>query len=316
MIISASRRTDIPAYYSEWLFNRIKEGFVYVRNPMNPRQISRIEFNQDVVDCIVFWTKNPGPMLERLSELQNYAYYFQFTLTGYGRDVETDLPHKKEKLIPVFRRLSEQAGSRRVIWRYDPILFTNRYTPEYHLFAFGQIAEALKGCTGKCIISFLDSYAKNRKALAAMGVYVPEERELKAFVRQLGRIAGENGMTAESCAETMDLRQCGIEHSCCIDKKLIEEITGFKMDVRKDRNQRAECGCCESVDIGVYNTCRNGCRYCYANHSRESVMKNSDKYDPLSPLLCGEVREGDTVTLRRMKPLRETQMNLEGLEPR
>ncbi len=118
MILSVSRRTDIPAYYSEWFFERLKEGFVYTRNPMNPKQISRLELSSETVDCIVFWTKNPEPMLAHLSELERYPYYFQFTLTSYGTDIEGKVPHKREVMIPVFQRLSETIGSRRVIWLY------------------------------------------------------------------------------------------------------------------------------------------------------------------------------------------------------
>lgn len=140
MILSVSRRTDIPNYYSEWFFNRIKEGFVYVRNPMNVHQVSRIDITPEMVDCIVFWTKNPEPMLERLDELALYNYYFQFTLTGYGTDIECNVPNKKEKIIPIFQKLSEKIGRQKVIWRYDPIIFNEKYTPEYHLKAFEQIA--------------------------------------------------------------------------------------------------------------------------------------------------------------------------------
>ena len=144
MIISASRRTDIPNYYSSWFLNRIREGFVLVRNPVNPHQVSRISLAPEAVDCIVFWTKNPEPMLERLGELKEYPFYFQFTLTPYGRDVEENVPHKKDRMIPVFKRLSQMIGGERVVWRYDPILFSGRYTPQYHLQVFKQIAEALR----------------------------------------------------------------------------------------------------------------------------------------------------------------------------
>ena len=165
MIISASRRTDIPNYYSEWFYNRIKEGFLYVRNPMNFHQVSEIRITPDLVDCIVFWTKNPLPMMDRLEELKAYPYYFQFTLTGYGNDVEINLPDKKTSIIPAFRELAGRIGREKVIWRYDPIFFTGRYTVQYHLKAFRNIAEALSGYTEKCVISFLDIYSKNRKQI-------------------------------------------------------------------------------------------------------------------------------------------------------
>lgn len=310
MILSASRRTDIPNYYSDWFYNRIKEGFVYVRNPVNPRQVSKIELSPEVVDCIVFWTKNPEPMLDRLDELSAYSYYFQFTLTGYGKDLECNVPHKKEKMIPVFQRLSEKTGRQKVIWRYDPILFTKTYTPEYHLHAFEQIAGALNGYTNQCVISFVDTYTKNRKHLEALGVYDLEESAFMDFCRKISEIAKENGMTVGSCAEKMDLGKCGIRHNCCIDKTLIEDITGCKIKAGKDKNQRPECGCVESVEIGAYDTCRNGCKYCYANSSQKSVMKNCSQYDPDSPLLCGVLTKEDRICERKVKSLKEEQLSL------
>lgn len=309
MILSVSRRTDIPNYYSEWFYNRIKEGFVYVRNPMNMHQVSKIDISPEVVDCIVFWTKNPEPMLERLDELSAYKYYFQFTLTGYGKDMECNVPHKKEKMLPIFQKLSGKIGNNRVIWRYDPIIFTKTYTPEYHLKAFEQAAEALKGYTNKCVISFVDIYAKNKKSMEAIEAYTADESILMNFSEKIAGIAKANGMTIGSCAEGIDLSKCGIAHNCCIDKKLIEDIIGYKINAGKDKNQRPECGCAESIEIGTYNTCKNGCRYCYANYSQDSVMKNCSKYDPLSPLLCGVLTEDDKIKERKVKSLKEEQLS-------
>ncbi len=310
MILSVSRRTDIPNYYSEWFYNRIKEGFVCVRNPMNPYQVSRIELSPETVDCIVFWTKNPEPMLARLDELAAYKFYFQFTLTSYGTDIERNVPHKREKMIPIFKRLSDEIGSRRVVWRYDPILFTKGYTPEYHLKAFGEIARALNGYTEKVVISFVDSYAKIRKSMDVLGVYDINEAELTAFAKRLSEIAAENSMDIASCAEEINLETCGIKHNSCIDKNLIEDIIGCKLNIKKDKNQRQVCGCVESVDIGTYNTCRNGCRYCYANYSEESVRKHSESYDVASPILCGRILDEDKITERKLKSLKDTQISL------
>lgn len=309
MILSVSRRTDIPNYYSEWFYNRIKEGFVYVRNPMNPHQVSRIDLSPDVVDCIVFWTKNPEPMMERLDELVAYHYYFQFTLTGYGKDMECNVPHKKEKMIPVFQKLSDRIGSRKIIWRYDPIIFTKTYTPEYHLKAFQQIAGALKGYTHKCVISFVDIYAKNRKNMRIVEAYELSENELLKFADGLSEIAKSNGMTIGSCAEKINLSKCGIEHNCCIDKNLIEELIGCRITAGKDKNQRPECGCVESIDIGTYNTCQNGCAYCYANYSQDSVRENCSKYDAASPILCGMITEEDKISERKVKSLKNGQLS-------
>lgn len=310
MILSASRRTDIPNYYSEWFYNRIKEGFLYVRNPMNQYQISRIELSPELVDCIVFWTKNPEPMVERLDELSAYKYYFQFTLNGYGKDIECNVPQKKEEMIPVFHKLSDQIGSQKVIWRYDPIIFTKTYTPEYHLNAFGQIAGMLKGYTNKCVISFVDIYAKNKKNIEAIESYELNASMLMQFAKKLSELARINGITVGSCAECIDYTQCGIERNCCIDKKLIEDITGYKINAGKDKNQRLECGCMESVEIGTYNTCKNGCKYCYANFSQDSVLENCSKYDAKSPLLCGKITKEDKINERKVKSLKERQLSL------
>lgn len=304
MILSASRRTDIPNYYSEWFYNRIRDGFVYVRNPVNIHQISKIDLSPKVIDCIVFWTKNPEPMLERLPELAAYKYYFQFTLTGYGKDIEENVPHKKDKMINTFQNLSDKIGSGNVIWRYDPILFTDIYTPEYHLKAFEQISSALKGFTQNCVISFVDLYARNKKNIRQLNAYEMEHAKLTEFSKKIADIAKLNGMTAASCAETMDLSMCGIEHNCCIDKQFIENIIGYKIKAHKDKNQRTCCGCIESVDIGTYNTCKNGCKYCYANAGKESVMKNCQLYNPDSPLLCGTVGKDDKISSRKIKSIK------------
>lgn len=305
MILSASRRTDIPNYYSGWFYERIKEGFLYVRNPMNFHQISRIDLSPEVVDCIVFWTKNPEPMMDRLDELKDYKYYFQFTLTGYGHDIEPNVPHKREKMIPIFKELSDMIGNKRVIWRYDPIMFTDTYTMEYHLRAFKQIAEALRGYTKKCVISFVDEYAKNKRSLNVMNVREPNQQELKSFAGKLSEIARDNEMEIAACAENIDLADCGIVHNCCIDKELIEDIIGCRIKADKDKNQREECGCIESVEIGSYNTCRNGCKYCYANDRQEIVERNCGNYNVKSPLLCGELLEGEYAADRKVKSLKE-----------
>lgn len=310
MILSVSRRTDIPNYYSEWFLNRVKEGFLYVRNPMNPRQISKVSLSPKDIDCIVFWTKNPEPMLQRLDELNDYNFYFQFTLTGYGRDMEPGVPHKKESVIPVFQKLSDKIGREKMVWRYDPIIFTDKYTPQYHLKAIRQIAGALHGYTNKCVISFVDIYAKNKKNLEALDPFFLTDRELALFAGEIAHIAGEHHMEAATCAEKSDLSSCGIKHNCCIDKELISRITGCGIRGNKDKNQRKECGCMESIDVGTYNSCKNGCLYCYANATREQVSRTCGLFDPHSPLLCGTVSEEDNITVKKMTSLSLRQMTI------
>ena len=201
MILSVSRRTDIPAFYAEWFFRRIREGFLYVRNPMNPRQVSRIALSPEVVDCIVFWSKNPAPMLERLDELREYPFYFQFTLTGYGRDIEPGLPDKRKELIGTFQRLSEKAGKERVVWRYDPILVNDRYTMEYHLKAFEEIVGCLKGYTEKAVISFVDFYAKTLRNTKDLHIKNLSREEMTEIAKGMSQIANSCGLTVETCAE-------------------------------------------------------------------------------------------------------------------
>lgn len=311
MILSASRRTDIPNYWADWFLRRLQEGTVCVRNPMNARQVSRVKLSPEAVDCIVFWSKNPSPLAKRLDELEGYRYYFQYTITGYGRDVEPGLPDKKEVLIPVFQDLSRRLGPRRVVWRYDPILFSRRYTPEYHLRAFEEIARRLEGYAQRVVISFVDLYAKTRRSTAGLDLCPPPgDGALLDFAGRLAAIAGRYGLSVESCAERIDLLPAGVRHGSCIDKALIEEICGYRLRAAKDKNQRPECGCVESIDVGAYNTCRNGCRYCYAAFSPDTAERQAGLYDPASPLLCGSLGPEDVVRDREARSLRDGQSSL------
>ena len=310
MILSVSRRTDIPNYYSDWFINRIKEGFLYVRNPINIHQISKINLSPEVVDCIVFWTKNPENMIERLDELNRYKYYFQFTLTGYGKDIEPNIPDKRSVLISTFKNLSDKIGKDKVIWRYDPILLSSKYTMEYHLKAFEEISGNLAGFTEKVIISFMDSYAKTQRNTAGLNIGQITNEDMYNLAGKMAQIAKKHQLKIETCAEQIDLQDIGIQHGSCIDKKLIEKIMGCKLKVGKDKNQREECGCYESVEVGTYNTCSNGCKYCYANYSDEKVKESIKLYNPHSPLLCGTIGDNDKITDRSVKSLKDTQISL------
>ena len=310
MIVSASRRTDIPAFYSDWLFNRLKEGFAYVRNPMNIHQVSEIDLSPDVVDCIVFWTKNPRPMLDRLEELSDYHYYFQFTLNPYATDVETGVPNKGKDIIKTFIELSEKIGADRVIWRYDPILLSEKYTIDYHLKYFEKLAQDLKGSFSKCVVSFVDIYKKNSKLCAENGLSELDNNQIYAVAEPISGIAQKYNFSVASCAEGVDLNKFGIEHNSCIDKDLIEHLIGAKITVQKDKTQREECGCVESIDIGSYNTCIHGCKYCYANYSMDTVRLNHSLYDSNSPILCGTVTAEDKVNKRAVKSLVDYQIKL------
>lgn len=307
MILSVSRRTDIPAFYSEWFFNRLHEGFVDVRNPMNPRHVSRVRITPDVVDCIVFWTKNPKAILSRLDELADYHYYFQLTLNPYDRQIECNVPMKNE-LISAFIELSSKIGSDRVIWRYDPILITETIDAAYHIRYFDELAKRLSGVTRRCVISFVDLYKKTVTNTRDLGIREPSSEEINLIASKFAEIAGRYNLELVTCAENIDLHEFGIEHGHCIDPVLIERICGYDIDTRKDKNQRKECGCIESIDIGAYNTCCHGCKYCYANFNNERVRIQSERHIKTSTLITGDLRPDDIVKERKVSSLKSNNL--------
>ena len=311
MIISASRRTDIPTYYSNWFFNRVMDGYVLVRNPMNAHQISKIALNPDVVDGIVFWTKNPIPMLNELKILHDYMYYFQFTLNSYAQDVEAHVPNKQKHIIPAFKKLSDMIGPDRVIWRYDPIFLNDTYTPEYHIRYFERIAKELSPYTKKCTISFIDFYRNTSKNVSGLSLRDFPEETQKSLAKELAAIAHSYGLLIDTCAEGIELQEYGIEHARCIDDRLLSKLLECPLDIGKDKSQRLECGCIESIDIGAYNSCRNGCKYCYANYSEKTVRSNFAKHIPDSPLLFGEVGFDDKITERKVMSCKINQIRFD-----
>jgi DNA repair photolyase len=310
VIISASRRTDIPSYYSDWLFNRLREKYVMVRNPMNVHQIGKINLSYDVVDGIVFWTKNPIPMMDRLSEIEKYNYYFQFTVNPYGKDVEPNVPSKADVIIPAFQKLSKRIGKDRVIWRYDPILLNSTYTIEYHINSFRSMAEKLSDYTEKCTVSFIDLYKNTMRNIQPLRIQVETREQQIEILDKFLKIARSYGIYIDTCAEALDQIQIKILRAHCIDKERFERLGRYKLSIGKDKNQRVECGCIESIDIGAYNTCKNGCLYCYANYSSSSVKNNFEQHDPTSPLLFGTIGPDDVIKERAVKSCKECQMSM------
>jgi hypothetical protein len=261
MIVSVSRRTDVPACFSQWFFSRLKEGFVETPNPYNPRRVRRVSLLPEDVDGFVFWTKNPVPMMENLGLLDGYGYYFLFTLNPYGSGIEGGLPPKRE-LIGAFKALSGMLGASRVIWRYDPVLLGGTIDADFHARNFEALAGELCGYTRKVIFSFLDRYKKIEKTLGNLQIIAPDEEQKTTIAETFSAIARGAGLEIESCAEDMERR--GIRPSRCIDPALLEASGGRLVPYKKDKNQRPLCLCADSVDIGTYGTCRNGCVYCYA----------------------------------------------------
>ncbi|MDR0486048.1 MAG: DUF1848 domain-containing protein [Elusimicrobiota bacterium] len=267
MIISASRRTDIPAFYSDSFMNALRAGFILVKNPFNFQNISKIILSPKDIDLIVFWTKDPRPLMRYLDEIDGlgYKYYFQFTITPYGRDIEKNIADKNE-IIEAFKSLSKKIGFQKVILRYDPVLINGKYDLFFHFKAFERLIEKLSGYTQRVVFSFLDFYRKTEKNLKGGGAREITTGEMRQIAETFSNITSKQNLSLETCAEGIDLQEFGIKHSKCIDGDLIEKILGRSIaDKNKKDDNRLYCGCMKSKDIGSYNTCRHFCLYCYAN---------------------------------------------------
>jgi len=292
MIINTGQRTDIPAFYAKWFANRLKEGFVCVRNPYNPEQVSRYRLDPSVVDAIGFCTKNPVPMFPYMDLLKDYGQYWFVTITPYGRDIEPNVPDK-HVLLEDFKKLSKMVGINSVGWRYDPIFITDKYSMEYHLRSFEKMAKELDGYTETVVISFIDLYEKVK-------VNFPEVQEVDQLQRltlgkEIIRIAGEHGMKVKQCGEGNELAVYGADCGGCMRITDYEKAIGQKLEVPPFKGARDICSCYLACDIGAYNTCRHLCRYCYANASPDKVMQRSRMHDPDSPFLIGNYRENDQI---------------------
>ena len=296
MIVSASRRTDIPAFYTQWFMNRIQAGYCTVPNPFNRKQISYVSLKPDDVEVIVFWTRNPSPLIPLLEELDQLGYhsYFQYTVMDNPRALDQNTPGLNGA-IRTFKTLADRVGPQRVIWRYDPIVFTHQTGVNFHIETYQKIVEELRGFTQRSVISVVDIYRKASKRLRdlqsqGMEVVPYEGKSSKNFdkmMHSLARLAAENQMEIQSCAEELDLSPYGIQPGKCIDDGYIHQIFGIEVGQKKDPSQRAECGCVVSKDIGMYDTCIFGCQYCYATKSFDLARRHYAEHDPDSPSLIG-----------------------------
>lgn len=299
VIISASRRTDIPAFFSSWLMNRVRAGFCLVPNPFNPKQISRVSLAPNDVDAFVFWSKNPRPMLGHLAELteRGFPYYFQFTLNGYPSPLEPNVPPIEQRL-DTFHNLVELLGPKRVVWRYDPILITPKTPYDFHAEAFELLAQSLQGSTQRVVVSVMDAYRKTSRRMAALAdqgfAFEPDavqNPKMRVLMSHISRVAKACGMEAFSCAETVDFTLEGVPPGSCIDSVLLASL-GRTVSAVKDPGQRPACLCVTSRDIGVGDTCLHGCPYCYATRDNELAHERHQQHDPTSPMLFGNA-EGD-----------------------
>lgn len=295
MIISASRRTDIPAFFADWFINRIKAGFCVVPNPFNVKQLAKVSLLKKDVDVIVFWTKNPKPIIPRLKYLDEngYKYYFQFTLNGYPRFLEPRLP-RFEELIDTFIELSNFIGNKKVIWRYDPIIISTLTNSDYHIKRFNEIAATLNGFANRVMISLVDFYRKadiRLKKIQEDGFNLINHEEniedTKNLLKELVEISKNNKIEPFTCAEPYDFGDIGLNHGSCIDKTYIQNQFGIFLNVEKDKYQRPECLCAQSKDIGIFNTCLHACTYCYATKSHQTAIENYNTHNSNSPSLIG-----------------------------
>lgn len=310
MIISASRRTDIPAFYSQWFFNRLKEKYALVPNPYHPQMVSKINLDPAVVDCIVFWSKNPAPMLKNLDKLKDYKYYFQFTLNPYGIEIEKNLP-PLNKRIEVFKQLADQIGKEKVIWRYDPIFTNETYPVSFHQEKFAEIAYELREHTERCMLGFIDHYQHIRASVRKFNIRPLQKEDIEKMAVSFKQTIDSYPICLDTCTIKVDLTHLGIPSGSCINGPLIERIAGYPISARKDKNQREICRCIESIDIGTYESCLNGCIYCYAiKGNYHTAQYNSQKHDKFSPMLIGQVNETDIIKEREMKSLQNNQLHL------
>ncbi|MEI0529848.1 DUF1848 domain-containing protein [Brachyspira intermedia] len=266
MIISASRRTDIPSLHTKWFLNRLKEEYVITQNPISKNNFYKIPLNKNIVDIIVFWSKNPN--IDFLKEVRDlgYEFYLHFTITPYNKNIEKNIPDKN-LLIKNFQIISKLFGKEKIIWRYDPIILNDDFDANYHINNFKNFADNLNGYTDECIFSFVQIYSKIKNNIKNINY-----NDKIILIENIKEISEKNNIKLKSCSQDFD--NITIEKSACIDKERIQKILGYSIKEKKDKSQRKLCNCIESIDIGMYNTCTNGCIYCYANS--KNILKDYD----------------------------------------
>lgn len=293
MILNVSGRTDIIAFYTKWFMNRYKEGFVDVRNPFNPKMVSRINFKD--VDAILFCTKNPIPILNHLKEIDK-PILFHVTLTPYKSDIEPNVPSKKE-IIEAIKKLSDIIGIDNLYIRYDPIFLSDKYNLEYHKKAFERMCSLLNGYVKQIIVSFIDDYKNVRKNEKTLNFREFTENDYKEIGTSFSDSARRHGMTVQTCFEDRNLSEYGFKIGECLSHELAYKLTGKTYKNWTARKEQ-KCNCVQMVDIGVYNSCKHFCKYCYANYDEKQVNSNYANHDPNSSLLVGNLQSDDIIKER------------------
>lgn len=294
MILNTGARTDTVQYFTPWLLKRFEEGYVYTRNPLFPNKVTKYVLSPDKIDVVMFCSKNYAPILPRLHEITDkYRTYFHYTITSYGNDVEPGVPSVDDS-IKTLKELEKIAGKNRIAWRYDPVLLTKDYTIERHLDTFERMAQQLAPHIDRCIFSFVEMYKK-------LEVNMPEIIPMTAadkdrIAKGLGEIAAKYGIWLQTCGTYGDFSRYGIHPSGCATLEILGKANGCEFRDIKHKGLREGCRCIESRDIGAYDTCLNGCKYCYANKSPQKARDNFKLHDPNSPLLLGHLKEDDILT--------------------
>lgn len=297
MILSASKRTDIPALYHRWFLSRIEEGYLLVANPRDHIRARRVELSPETIDAIVFWSKDPLPMHAGFSRLDGlgYRWYLQFTLNGYDRSIEPGLPAVEER-VKTLRTLADCYGRQRIVWRYDPIILTEELTVDYHIDRFNYLAARLSGSFSHCMISFLDLYPQAIRRMTNHRLLPPTAPRVQELASAFGTIARREGFRILSCAESIELGAYGIDHGACVDRSMIEGLCGYRLATKKDPNAREGCGCIRHLDIGTYESCIHRCSYCYAVKDFQRAREAYTAHDPSSPMLNRRLSEELLIT--------------------
>lgn len=286
-VISVSRRTDVPAFHAGWFWERLQEGFAEYRNPFNG-QIIRVSLLPEDVRAFVFWTRNPAPLMKRLSSLEKRGtlFYFLYTINHYPKLLESSCP-SLEQAVRTFRRLADRIGPKRVRWRYDPIILSREMDAEFHVRNFTKIGEKLAGSTEVCIFSFLDVYGKVKRNMTLIPYpfrhQEPSAEEQRELAEELAGIGERFGIRLLTCCED-HLVGGRIGKARCVDPELIDWIAPSDQALPY-RPTRDECGCVASRDIGAYDTCPHGCVYCYANASPDAALRRYRECNPAVALL-------------------------------
>ena len=298
MILNTGLRTDIPGFFSEWFYNRIDEGFLYVRSPYAKNRIYSYKLSPELIDCIIFCTKNPKPMFENLDKIDKFNQYWHITITPYEKEIEPNVPPADE-VIESFKYLSSKLGKEKVSLRYDPIFINEKYTLERHAEFFEYLLNSLSDYTTEAIISFIDLYEKTKRNFPSANEVNEDER--LTIGKEFAKIGKKNNINLKTCVEGTELDRFGIDSNGCMTKEVIEGAINKGLNIPKQKARNGECYCLLNNDIGAYNTCNHGCLYCYANSNKGLVKRNLRLHNPKSPILIGEIKEDDAIKEMKQK---------------